>query len=41
MKELFQGSTGYRLARLQSWDYGNEGFYFVTICTANRECFFG
>jgi len=27
--------------RLQGWDYGNNGIYFITICTANRECFFG
>jgi len=23
------------------WDYATEGMYFVTICTAARECFFG
>jgi len=28
-------------ARLQSWDYGNNGAYFITICTANRDHFFG
>jgi len=28
-------------ARLQSWDYGNNGFYFITICTAHRINFFG
>lgn len=28
-------------ARLQTWDYGWNAPYFVTICTANRECFFG
>lgn len=27
--------------RLQGYNYGNEGIYFITICTANRECFFG
>jgi REP element-mobilizing transposase RayT len=33
----------YRIAsaRLQSWDYGANGAYFITICTQNRECFFG
>lgn len=33
----------YRIAstRLQTWDYGWNGAYFVTICTQNRECFFG
>jgi len=28
-------------ARLRSWDYGQNGAYFVTICTKNRECYFG
>ena len=27
--------------RLQSWDYGDDGAYFITICTKNREHFFG
>jgi len=33
----------YRIAsiRLQNWDYSRSGFYFVTICTKNRVCFFG
>jgi putative transposase len=28
-------------ARLQSWDYGANGAYFITICTQRREHFFG
>ena len=28
-------------ARAQWWDYGNNAAYFVTICTADRECYFG
>jgi putative transposase len=28
-------------ARAQWWDYGWNGAYFITICTANRECLFG
>ena len=28
-------------ARLQTWDYGANGLYFITICTQNRECYFG
>ncbi len=28
-------------ARLQSWDYGSNGAYFITICTKNRKHFFG
>jgi REP element-mobilizing transposase RayT len=28
-------------ARLQTWNYGNNGSYFITICTENRTHFFG
>ena len=28
-------------ARLQNWDYGSPGLYFITVCTKNREHFFG
>ncbi len=28
-------------ARLKNWDYGSNAYYFVTICTLQRECFFG
>jgi REP element-mobilizing transposase RayT len=28
-------------ARLASWDYSSDGDYFVTICTGNREHYFG
>lgn len=28
-------------ARLKSWDYSQKGVYFLTICTASREHFFG
>ena len=33
----------YRISssRLQSWNYGWNGAYFVTICTANRKHYFG
>lgn len=27
--------------RLQSYDYSQSGWYFVTICAHNRECIFG
>jgi REP element-mobilizing transposase RayT len=30
-----------RSIRLQGYDYAQAGAYFVTICTQNRECFFG
>jgi putative transposase len=28
-------------ARLANWDYGSNGVYFVTICTAGRKHYFG
>ena len=33
----------YRISstRLQNWDYGWNGAYFITICTHNREHYFG
>ncbi len=27
--------------RLRGFDYGQEGFYFITICTFSRACLFG
>jgi len=36
-KGIYRGQT----FRLQQWDYGSEGLYFITICTQNREHFFG
>ena len=30
-----------RSLRLQGFDYSEEGAYFVTVCTQNRECLFG
>ena len=27
--------------RLRGWDYRSRGWYFVTICAANRTCIFG
>jgi len=37
----FKGKWRIESARLQTWDYGWNGRYFITICTANRQCFFG
>ncbi|MEX0966062.1 MAG: hypothetical protein WD077_02410 [Bacteroidia bacterium] len=41
MADLFRDKYRISSARLQSWNYGNEGMHFITICTANREHFFG
>ena len=39
--EKFQGKYRIPSARLQNWDYTSSGMYFVTICTKNREHYFG
>jgi len=41
MSEKFQNKYRIPSARLQNWDYGWNAPYFVTICTKNRECYFG
>jgi putative transposase len=41
MTELFKNKYRISSARLQTWNYADNGMYFITICTANRECFFG
>ena len=30
-----------RSIRLKGYDYSNNGYYFITICSKNRECIFG
>ncbi len=40
MAEKYQNKYRIKSARLQNWDYGQNGVYFVTICTRNREYFF-
>ena len=41
MNALFQNRYRIPSACLQSWNYANAGMYFITICTKNRECYFG
>ena len=41
MSELFKDNYRIPSARLQTWNYADNGMYFITICTASRECFFG
>ena len=41
MTEKFQDKYRISSARLRNWDYSAEGIYFITICTAGRECYFG
>lgn len=39
--EKFRNKYRIPSARLKNWDYGWNGSYFITICTANRRHFFG
>lgn len=41
MRNKFKNKYRISSARLQSWDYSNNGAYFITICTQNRNHFFG
>ncbi len=41
MEELFKDKYRIKSARLKDWDYSQEGYYYITICTKNREPFFG
>lgn len=41
MPEKFQQKYRVSSARLQHWNYSSNACYFVTVCTQNREHFFG
>ena len=41
MSDRFQNKFRIPSARFQNWDYGWNAAYFITICTKNRECYFG
>lgn len=41
MTDKFKNKYRISSARLRTWDYRNNGFYFITICTKNRRHFFG
>lgn len=41
MSDKFNDKYRIKSARLADYDYRNEGIYYVTICTKNREHFFG
>lgn len=38
---LFKNKYRIESARMLTWDYAGDGLYFITICTKNRELFFG
>ena len=39
--QLFQNKYRIKSTRFKHWDYSSCGAYYVTICTKNREPFFG
>ncbi len=41
MSEKFQNKYRIPSARAAWWDYSADGIYFITICTQNREHYFG
>ncbi|OWK71673.1 transposase [Pedobacter sp. AJM] len=41
MNEKYQKQYRIPSARLQTWDYGWEGKYFITICTKDKLHYFG
>ena len=41
MAEKFRNKYRVSSARLQNWDYGANGAYFITICTKDMQHFFG
>ncbi len=41
MTNLYQGKYRIPSARWQPWDYGSDAAYFITVCTKNREHYFG
>lgn len=40
-KTLFKNKYRIESIRLKHWDYSDPGFYFITICTRDRENMFG
>src|SRR5919109_4323497 len=38
---LYKDKYRIETTRLKEWDYSSNGYYFVTICTKDRECVFG
>ena len=41
LEETYKNRYRIPSSRLQNWDYGSNGYYFITICTKNREHYFG
>ena len=41
MTDKYQNKYRIASARLKNWNYASSASYFITICTANREHYFG
>ena len=41
MSDKFKNKYRIQTTRLQNWDYGRNGTYLVTLCTQDREWYFG
>jgi len=39
--DLYRNKYRIQSHRLKGWDYSSSGWYFITICTQNREHYFG
>jgi len=39
--EFYHEKYRIKSIRLPNWDYSRPGYYFVTICTKNKQCYFG
>ncbi|MDI6780275.1 MAG: hypothetical protein QME25_08860 [Bacteroidota bacterium] len=38
---LFKNKYRIESTRLKEWDYSNAGWYYITICTKDKICWFG
>jgi putative transposase len=38
---LYKNRYRQNTLRLSNWDYSSPGYYFVTICTKDKQCYFG
>jgi REP element-mobilizing transposase RayT len=41
MSTKYKNTYRNETTRLKNWDYASHGFYFVTICTKNKQPYFG
>ena len=39
--DLYKNTYRTQTTRLPTWDYASDGYYFVTICTRDKRCYFG